>query len=251
MENGYIKLWRSLKGNPLIYKPDYLSVWIYLLLSVNYQDNEFIFNNEKILIKSGSFITSRSKIGKSIKVQQSKVERILKYLETEQQIKQQTFNKFRIISICNWSKYQQTEQEIEQQVNNKRTTSEQQVNTNNKDKKEKNIKNIFIIPSLEEVSLYCLERKNQVKPQVFIDHYLSNGWMVGKNKMKDWKAAVRKWEQSNFGGDNGNRQGFNTNKRGYGADRELSQEVSDEADEINRKYYAQKAAAANKPKENA
>ena len=109
MEGGYIKLWRALKYNPIIQQPEYLAVWIYLLLSVNYQDNEFVFNNEKILIKSGSFITSRSKIAKSIDVQESKVERILKYLESEQQIEQQTFNKFRIISIVNWFEYQQTE----------------------------------------------------------------------------------------------------------------------------------------------
>jgi hypothetical protein len=52
----------------------------------------------------------------------------------------------------------------------------------------------FVPPNLDEVSIYCKERQNQVNPQVWIDHYVSNGWMVGKNKMKDWKAAVRTWE---------------------------------------------------------
>ena len=56
----------------------------------------------------------------------------------------------------------------------------------------------FTPPTLEEVSSYCLERKNTVNPQKFIDHYTSNGWMVGRNKMKDWKASVRTWEKSNF-----------------------------------------------------
>ena len=54
----------------------------------------------------------------------------------------------------------------------------------------------FIPPSFFEVRDYCLERGNRVDPQRFIDHYTSNGWMVGKNKMKDWKAAVRTWERN-------------------------------------------------------
>ena len=53
----------------------------------------------------------------------------------------------------------------------------------------------FVPPTVDEVSAYCHERGNGIDPQRFIDHYTSNGWMVGKNKMKDWKAAVRTWEQ--------------------------------------------------------
>lgn len=52
-----------------------------------------------------------------------------------------------------------------------------------------------IRPSLEEVTQYCRERGNNVNPQAFIDFYSSNGWKVGKNPMKDWKACVRTWEQ--------------------------------------------------------
>ena len=56
----------------------------------------------------------------------------------------------------------------------------------------------FTPPTLEEVTAYCNERGNNVDPQHFIDYYTSNGWLVGKNKMKDWKAAVRTWERNNF-----------------------------------------------------
>ena len=54
----------------------------------------------------------------------------------------------------------------------------------------------FTPPSLEDVQNYCLERNNSVDPQAIIDFYESKGWMVGKNKMKDWKAAVRTWERN-------------------------------------------------------
>ena len=52
----------------------------------------------------------------------------------------------------------------------------------------------FTPPTLEEVKNYCLERNNKVNAENFIDFYSSKGWYIGKNKMKDWKAAVRTWE---------------------------------------------------------
>lgn len=54
----------------------------------------------------------------------------------------------------------------------------------------------FTPPTLEEVQAYCLERGNNVDAVRFIDYYTANGWKVGKNSMKDWKAAVRTWERS-------------------------------------------------------
>ena len=53
----------------------------------------------------------------------------------------------------------------------------------------------FTPPTHEEVTNYCIERGNNVDAERFIDFYSSKGWMVGKNKMKDWKAAVRNWEK--------------------------------------------------------
>ena len=60
----------------------------------------------------------------------------------------------------------------------------------------------FTPPTLEEVTAYCIERNNSVDPQHFIDYYTSNGWLVGKNKMKDWKAAIRTWERNGYSNKN-------------------------------------------------
>lgn len=54
----------------------------------------------------------------------------------------------------------------------------------------------FTPPTLEEITAYCKERKNLVNPSKFLNHYESNGWKVGKNKMVDWRASVRTWEQN-------------------------------------------------------
>ena len=68
-------------------------------------------------------------------------------------------------------------------------------NNKEKDIKEKSTTSRFIPPTLEEIKSYCDERNNLVDPERFYDFYSAKGWMVGKNKMKDWKAAVRTWEK--------------------------------------------------------
>ena len=54
----------------------------------------------------------------------------------------------------------------------------------------------FVKPTIEEVADYCEERSNNVDAEKFYDYYSSNGWKVGKNAMKDWKASVRTWEKN-------------------------------------------------------
>ena len=56
----------------------------------------------------------------------------------------------------------------------------------------------FEKPTLSEIEQYCIERNNNVNAEQFFDYYESNGWKVGKNSMKDWKAAVRTWERSEY-----------------------------------------------------
>ena len=71
----------------------------------------------------------------------------------------------------------------------------------------------FVKPSLQEVSEFCTERKNTVSPEKFLDYYESNGWRVGRNPMKDWRAAVRNWEKNEIaGGKNGTRRGVQQHK---------------------------------------
>lgn len=67
------------------------------------------------------------------------------------------------------------------------------VNIKENNTKEKSSR--FSPPSLEEVTAFCKERNNNVDPQAFTAFYESKGWKVGKNPMKDWKAAVITWER--------------------------------------------------------
>ena len=86
----------------------------------------------------------------------------------------------------------------------KNSIDKNRIGKDNNTKKEKDVTNvtsekkrqIFKPPSVEQVEEYCLERNNGIDAQSFVDFYDSKGWMIGKNKMKDWKAAVRTWERS-------------------------------------------------------
>jgi len=65
-----------------------------------------------------------------------------------------------------------------------------------KKRKEKPKPKRFVPPTPDDVKQYCRERNNAVDPERFVDFYASKGWMVGKTKMKDWKASVRTWEKT-------------------------------------------------------
>ena len=63
-----------------------------------------------------------------------------------------------------------------------------------KDIKPKEKAKRFVPPTLEEIKEYCDSRNRGVDPEKWLNHYQAKGWLIGKNKMKDWKAAVRTWE---------------------------------------------------------
>jgi phage replication initiation protein len=54
----------------------------------------------------------------------------------------------------------------------------------------------FVKPNIEEVQAYINEKSYNIDPHCFIDYYESNGWKVGRNSMKDWKATVRNWARN-------------------------------------------------------
>ena len=111
--------------------------------------------------------------------------------------------KYKMLSACdllehkNW-KNSSTTSSISSSTTSSTTSSNNKTKDIDKDIKEKDSKKKFTPPTVEEVRAYCLERKNSVDAEKFVNYYSSNGWMVGRNKMKDWRASVRTWERNNF-----------------------------------------------------
>ena len=93
------------------------------------------------------------------------------------------------------SETQKTQIEIESEIKTEINTPLPNGNKGSKAATPPTRETRFYPPSLSEVQAYISERGSSVDAQQFVDFYASKGWMVGKNRMKDWKAAVRTWEK--------------------------------------------------------
>lgn len=198
---GWIKVHRKILENPIFKKPDAFLLWMYLLLKANHAEAKIAVGNSTVLVKRGQVFTGRKSLSEQTGLSESKIERLLKFFKNEHQIEQQTFTKYRLISIVNFDTYQSTEQETD----NNRTTTEQQSDTNKNDKnekknnKEKKIAHSkFIKPTIEEIEFYFLEKElsaDESKKEAvkFFSYYDSKGWVVGKSKMSKWKSAATGW----------------------------------------------------------
>ncbi len=236
---GWIKLHRPIQDHWLWEDKPFSKgqAWIDLLILANHADNKFLLGNELILVERGSFITSEYKLSERWGWPKSKVRRFLELLEKDGMIEKKSNQKRTTINIENYSVYQEARTTAEPLLNYYRTTAEPLLNPNKNEKNDKNVKNerinkesrAFAPPLLEEVIVYCKERKNQIDAGSFIDFYSSKNWMIGKNKMKDWKAAIRTWERRNKEGANGaNQEPSNRNPR---TDSGI---VEDEGERLNR-----------------
>ena len=76
-------------------------------------------------------------------------------------------------------------------------------NTSINNKKENIKRKKFEKPTLDEIKAYIKEKQmTNVDPEYFYDHYEANGWQIGRNPMKDWKATLRNWDRNRFIKDN-------------------------------------------------
>lgn len=180
-----------------------MQAWIDLLLLANHKEGFFYVRGNKVVVGRGQIGTSSRTLANRWQWSRGKVERFLQDLEESGQIKPQKTNVITLISICNYDEYQNTEPQNEPQTSHRQTTNEPQTdpnkndnnvnNTNNDNKESKGKTSRFTPPTLQEVEDYIKEKGYSVDAEAFIAFYDSNGWLVGKNKMKSWKSAVTTW----------------------------------------------------------
>ena len=193
---GWIKLHRKIAENPIWQDKPFSrgQAWVDLLIMANHDDNEFLFDGKLVEVEKGSLITSELKLMNRWGWSKSKLRYFLFTLESQQMIVKNTDRKKTTITICKYCDYQISETTEKPLKDHRKTTERPLKDTNKNEKNEKNEKNNNIPPSMEELTAYCAERNKGVDPKRWFDFYASKGWMVGKNKMVDWKSAVRTWE---------------------------------------------------------
>ncbi len=178
-------------------------VFLHLILTVNFVDKKW----KGILIKRGSIVSSYQTLANETSLSVKQVRTAIRKLESTDDVAIKSTNKYSVFTVKNYDLYQakgkqetnEGQSEDNQETNKRQSEDKRRATTkeSKEGKKEKN-NNIkrFTPPTYEQVSTYCKERNNTVDAERFYDFYESKGWMVGKNKMKDWKAAVRNWERS-------------------------------------------------------
>src|SRR6185369_4614206 len=169
-------------------KSEYVHLFCHLLLKASHSGFETWFNGIGKKLLPGQLITGRKKLSSETGINESKIERILKHFEIEQQIEQQKTSTNRLITITNWNQYQKGEQLFEQRANNGRTTTEQRVNTKQEGKEGKkdkegesecNTHTIFLNEEIEVFNSYkaWIERNaprvHQMKEPLTIKQFLS------------------------------------------------------------------------------
>lgn len=203
-ELGFIKLFRSFENWSWYKDLPCFKLFIHFLIKANNKDK--MWRGKEV--KRGQFVTSYKHLAAETGLSIRQIRTAVDKLKLTGEIEQKTTNKWQVVTIVNYELYQQNEKSmtIKCQTNDNQMTTTKESNigstyignntttyigTNNIcDKKTK----IFKKPTIEEIKSYCTSRGNSVNPNLFYDYYESNGWQVGKNKMKDWKAAVRTWE---------------------------------------------------------
>lgn len=183
--------------------------WIHLLLRANHEDGKMLFDKKLITIRRGQILTSIRKLSTEWGWSKERTSNFLSLLEQDNMLIKKSSNRATLLTIINYGVYQDlcdshkdTDKDTERTVTGTQggqslATNNNVNNDNNVNNKERGKSRNFSPPSLDEVREYCLSRNNGIDPGHFIDFYASKGWMVGKNKMKDWKAAVRTWEGRN------------------------------------------------------
>lgn len=141
---GYLKLYRQIIDSEIFASPNGLKIWIWCLCKASYKEKHMtiqIGRGESIVkLEVGSFLFGRFKAEQELDLSGSMIYRWIKRLEDLGMIKIISNSHYSIITICNWETYQENNSESEQPLNSQRTAVEQPLNTNKKDKKDKNIK---------------------------------------------------------------------------------------------------------------
>jgi hypothetical protein len=180
---GWIKLHRSLLKSAVFDDPQLLKLWLWCLLKATHTPRETVIEKQLVKLEPGQFPTGRFKLEEEFNRGTPKRKRVsaitlwrwLKKLEEWQMLNIKTYSKFSIVTVSNWTEYQQDEH----QVNNRRTTDEQQVNTDKNVKNDKNEKKVYgeFVRLTEEEHQKLTERLGQALTTDYIerlDNYIGS-----------------------------------------------------------------------------
>lgn len=204
MSGRFIKLYDKILQWEWFGDPNTVCLFIYLLLKANYKETRLAGK----VFKRGQVVTSLPKLATDVGLSIRQTRTALEHLKSTGEVTDESTNQYRIITVVKYDDYQNATDKMtgNRQANDRRldrqTADEStpciEYIENIEIKNSKNINNksssTFTPPTVDDVERYCDEKGIfGFDAAHFIDYYESVGWMVGKHKMKDWKAAIRTW----------------------------------------------------------
>ena len=224
--NGYIKLHRCIFNNwTWNDKPfSYGQAWVDLLLLAQYDDGMMLYRDDLMETKRGSVYRSIQWLANRWGWGRKKTRHFLGLLERDNMVTIESTTRGTTLTIVKYDDFQVlgttkgttdgiTEAQQTAQQRNNRGNTYNKDNKENKENKER--VRTFKPPTLDEVKAYFAEKgiNDPKEPQAFMDYYTSNGWKVGRNSMKDWKATIRTWINRGYNKPTKEKQRYDTSDR--------------------------------------
>ena len=236
---GWIKIYQTIREHWIWNDPRKLKWWIDLLMLAEWRDSKRLVGSDLVTIKRGQLIASvhylqerwlyRDDDGVKRKPSEHTILKFLSLLEADRMISRAKHPATRatMISIVNYDDYQQNSMTGCNEDSNDPCNdgcndpcTEDKNNKNIKDNREGKSgksKKCFSPPTLEEVDSYIREKGYTVDAERFVNFYESKGWYVGKNKMKNWHAAIATWQKGDDKRNGNNQQRSDDKRRGIEA----------------------------------
>ena len=224
MAGRFIKLYDKLLKWEWYKNTNTKVLFIHLLLRANYTDASF--EGHKVL--RGQLVTSLSSLASETGLTVRQVRVSLEHLMMTGEVASKAYPRYRVITIVHYDEYQSDgrqngsqmtgETSVKRQANDRLMTGKRQADDRlmtvgtapsieyierveeierieKTEESERKTAKRFVPPSREELSSFCQENGLSIDVDRFLNHYESNGWMVGRNKMKDWRATARNWSK--------------------------------------------------------
>ena len=203
---GFVSLHRKITDWEWYKDTNTKALFLHLLLTANFADTRFMGKK----IKRGQIVTSLASLAEETGLSVQNVKTSLKHLISTNEVTNVSTSQYRIITVVKYDEYQTPTDKVtnDQQTPNKGLTNDQQHhnNGNNANKGNKSVSKppAPTPPSLEEVKQFIQEIGSSVNAEKFYYHYEMSDWTLSNGKkMKNWKAAVRKWQANERGEMNG------------------------------------------------
>jgi len=208
MDTSWVKIHRKLMDHWLYATPAYTNIWLAILCLANFKQSKVNLRGKLVIIERGEMLTSTESLAKKSHTSRQQVRTFLKHAQQDGMILVKSNQHSTILKVLNYEDLQSTDAPKQPTANQHLTNTQPTANhiirreegKKGRKEEEKTLDSAHVRsprPTLDDATAYFAELSMPPsEAQRFVDYYTANGWKVGKNSMKDWKAAARNWKRN-------------------------------------------------------